>query len=147
MSYRCFEWRRNIYLHFCELRKCTQMYVMTSRHLAISTYKMPVRRHVDAYALFWIREWSFQASFRNTVRASNTLTLPLFCEVMVNLPFSNAFGLVESCQSTLSFHSVLISLLHIFGFIGNISALEQVPCIGERDKNSKMLNFGVSETV
>lgn len=86
-------------------------------HLAFSAYKMPVRsiqKHTLCCGSGNDQDRSFQASFRNTVRTSNTFTLPLFCKVMVNLPFSNTFGLVESCQSTLSCQGVLISLLFFF---------------------------------
>lgn len=64
---------------------------------------------------------------------------------MVNLPFSNLFGLVEACLNLHWAFSVPVSLLNFFGFTGDISGLEQVPWVGGRGENLQMLNFGVLE--
>lgn len=66
---------------------------------------------------------------------------------MVNLPFSNLFGLVEACLNLHRAFSVPVSLLNIFGFTGDISVLEQVLLVGRREENLQMLKFGVSERV
>lgn len=66
---------------------------------------------------------------------------------MVNLLFSNFFGLAEACLNLHRAFSVSVSLLYIFGFTGDFSGLEQVPWVDGRDEKLKMLNFGVSETV